>query len=72
MSELHAVAHKMVEKNKGILAADESTVTMTKRLESVKVESSSKNRLTFRHTLFSSEKMKTCICLLYTSPSPRD
>ena len=23
MSELHAVAHKMVEKNKGILAADE-------------------------------------------------
>ena len=27
MSELHVVAHKLVEKNKGILAADESTPT---------------------------------------------
>ena len=35
MSELHAVAHKMVEKGKGILAADESTGTMEKRLKSV-------------------------------------
>ena len=35
MSELHAVAHKMVEKNKGILAADESTPTCTKRFESI-------------------------------------
>ena len=30
MSKLHAVAHKMVEKGKGILAADESTPTCTK------------------------------------------
>ena len=35
MSELHAVAHKMVEKGKGILAADESTPTCTKRFESI-------------------------------------
>ena len=34
MSELHAVAHRMVEKGKGILAADESTPTCTKRFES--------------------------------------
>ena len=43
------------------MAADESTGTMTKRLENVNVESSTKNRLTFRHTLFSSEGMKSCI-----------
>ena len=34
MSELHAVANKMVKKGKGILAADESTPTCTKRFES--------------------------------------
>ena len=39
MSELHAVAHRMVEKGKGILAADESTPTCTKRFESIFTES---------------------------------
>ena len=33
MSELHAVAHKMVEKGKGILAADESTPTALNALK---------------------------------------
>ena len=61
MSSLNDIVLKIISSGKGILAADESTGTMTKRLESVKVESTSKNRLTFRHTLFSSEKMKTCI-----------
>ena len=46
---------------KGILAADESTATMTKRLESVKVHSDENNRLLFRQTLFSSLSMKECI-----------
>ena len=46
---------------KGILAADESTGTMTKRLQGVNVESNSENRLKFRHTLFSSKSMKTCV-----------
>jgi len=32
MSELHAIAHKMVEKGKGILAADESTPHVKKDL----------------------------------------
>ena len=35
MSELHAVANKMVKKGKGILAADESTPTCSKRFESI-------------------------------------
>jgi fructose-bisphosphate aldolase class I len=34
---------------------------MTKRLQGVNVESNSENRLKFRHTLFSSKSMKTCI-----------
>ena len=61
MSELNNIALKVIGKGKGILAADESTGTMTKRLNSVKVESSAESRLTFRETLFSSESMKTCI-----------
>ncbi len=61
MSELNNIALKIIGNGKGILAADESTGTMTKRLQSVNVESSSENRLKFRHTLFSSKSMKTCI-----------
>ena len=61
MSELKDIALKVIGNGKGILAADESTGTMTKRLDSVNVESSNQNRLIFRETLFSSESMKNCI-----------
>ena len=61
MSELNNIALKVIGKGKGILATDESTGTMTKRLDNVKIESSAQNRLMFRETLFSSESMKTCI-----------
>jgi len=61
MSELNEIALKIISAGKGILAADESTGTMTKRLEGVKVESNAKNRLLFRETLFSSSSMKDCI-----------
>jgi len=61
MSELNNIALKILSNGKGILAADESTGTMTKRLESVNVPSTSENRLLFRETLFSSESMKNCI-----------
>ena len=61
MSELNNIALKIIGKGKGILAADESTGTMTKRLEGVKVESSPENRLLFRETLFASDSMKDCI-----------
>ena len=61
MSELNKIALKILSNGKGILAADESTGTMTKRLESVNVPSSSENRLLFREILFSSESMKNCI-----------
>ncbi len=61
MSELNNIALTVIGNGKGILAADESTGTMTKRLDGVNVESTSKNRLIFRETLFSSESMKNCI-----------
>ena len=80
MSELNNIVNKILENGKGILAADESTGTMTKRLDGVGVPSTPENRLLFRETLFCSSEMKNCIggvilyddCLLYTSPSPRD
>ena len=61
MSELNNIALKILEKGKGILAADESTGTMTKRLEDVNITSTPKNRLLFRETLFSSSSMTKCI-----------
>ncbi len=61
MSELNNIALKIIGNGKGILAADESTGTMTKRLNSVRVESNAQNRLLFRETLFSSSSMKNCI-----------
>ena len=61
MSELNKIALKILSDGKGILAADESTATMTKRLESIKVQSNEHNRLIFRKTLFSSESIKSCI-----------
>jgi len=61
MSDLNNIALKILSNGKGILAADESTGTMTKRLEAVNVESTPENRLLFRETLFSSESMKKCI-----------
>ena len=61
MSELNKIALKILSNGKGILAADESNGTMTKRLESVKVPSSPENRLLFRKTLFSSDCMNDFI-----------
>ena len=61
MSELNKIAIEILNNGKGILAADESTGTMTKRLEGVNVPSTPENRLLFRETLFSSLGMKECI-----------
>ena len=61
MSELNKIALEILSNGKGILAADESTGTMTKRLDSVKVPSTPENRLLFRETLFSASSMSECI-----------
>tara|TARA_B100001173_G_scaffold25650_1_gene20189 strand:- start:31 stop:1041 length:1011 start_codon:yes stop_codon:yes gene_type:complete len=61
MTELNKIALKIISNGKGILAADESNSTMTKRLEAVNVSSTPEKRLAFRETLFLSESMKQCI-----------
>tara|TARA_B100000579_G_scaffold338717_1_gene290015 strand:- start:768 stop:1775 length:1008 start_codon:yes stop_codon:yes gene_type:complete len=61
MSELNNIALEILGNGKGILAADESTGTMTKRLDGVNVPSTPENRLLFRETLFSSSSMTNCI-----------
>jgi len=61
MSEIENIAKQILAKGKGILAADESTGTMTKRLSGVNVESTLESRLRFRETLFSADGMKNYI-----------
>ena len=61
MTELNNIALKILKNGKGILAADESTGTMTKRLDGVNVPSTPENRLLFRETLFSASGMSECI-----------
>ncbi len=61
MSELNNIALKILKNGKGILAADESTGTMTKRLDSVNVQSTPENRLLFRETLFCAASMSESI-----------
>jgi fructose-bisphosphate aldolase class I len=61
MTELNKIALKILSDGKGILAADESNGTMTKRLESVSIQSTPENRLLFRETLFTAESMRDCI-----------
>jgi fructose-bisphosphate aldolase class I len=50
--ELAATAHALVAKHRGILAADESTSTIGKRFDSIKLESTEENRRAYREMLF--------------------
>src|SRR5690242_13988731 len=54
-SELHETARALVAEGKGILAADESTGTIKKRLDSIGVESTEENRRAYRDLLFTTE-----------------
>ena len=65
MSELYSITKKIISQGKGILAADESTATMTKRLDNVNVKSSPENRLLFRGILFPLKVWKTYWSILY-------
>ena len=49
---LEAIARALVAPGKGILAADESTGTIEKRLKSIEVESTEENRRAYREMLF--------------------
>src|SRR5271154_1742808 len=51
-AERSAAARAMMAKNRGILAADESTSTIKKRFDSIKLESTEENRRAYREMLF--------------------
>jgi fructose-bisphosphate aldolase class I len=51
-SELEGIARAMVAPGRGILAADESTGTIKKRFDAIKVENTEENRRTYREMLF--------------------
>ena len=51
-SNLEAVARDLVAPGKGILAADESTPTIKKRFDSIRVESTEEKRRAYRDLLF--------------------
>ena len=50
--ELETTARALVAPGKGILAADESTGTMKKRLDGIQVESTEENRRAYRELMF--------------------
>jgi fructose-bisphosphate aldolase, class I len=59
LEQLSKVAHGMVVPGKGILAADESSGTIAKRFEAIKVQNTEENRRDYRELLFrSTEAMK--------------
>ena len=51
-TELARIANAMVAKNKGILAADESTSTIKKRFDAIKLDSTEEHRRLYRELLF--------------------
>src|SRR5436305_8573945 len=52
---LQSIAKKLVAPGKGILAADESTGTIEKRLKSINVPSTEENRRAYREVLFTTK-----------------
>src|SRR5258708_12680817 len=62
LADLNKVALAMVIPGKGILAADESSGTIKKRFDAIKVESTEENRRDYREMLFrSTEAMSSCV-----------
>jgi fructose-bisphosphate aldolase class I len=55
VQQLQSTAQTLVAEGKGILAADESTGTIKKRLESIGVESTEETRRAYRELLFTTE-----------------
>ena len=60
-NSLEKIAKDLVAPGKGVLAADESNGTMSKRLEAVGIEPSEENRRKYRVNLFSSENYEKAI-----------
>ncbi|HEX3396982.1 MAG TPA: class I fructose-bisphosphate aldolase [Steroidobacteraceae bacterium] len=61
IGDLNAIARGMAAKNRGILAADESTSTIKKRFDTIRLESTEENRRTYREMLFTAPGAKDYI-----------
>src|SRR5215211_8980754 len=61
MTDLETTARALVAEGKGILAADESDRTITKRFDSIDVESTEDNRRAYRELLFTTEGVEEYI-----------
>jgi fructose-bisphosphate aldolase class I len=61
ISTLHKTAKQLVSPGKGILAADESSSTIAKRLATIDVKSTIENRLKYRELLLSSPNIEKYI-----------
>ncbi|MEE2746024.1 MAG: class I fructose-bisphosphate aldolase [Pseudomonadota bacterium] len=74
IDNLASVAGKMVENNKGLLAADESTGTIAKRLDSIGVVSTEETRRDYRELLFSTKGLEEFIsgAILYDETLRQD
>ena len=59
LADLNKVARAMVAPGKGILAADESSGTIKKRFDAIKVESTEDNRRDYREMMFRSKDAMT-------------
>ena len=61
MENIKLIAQKMVSEGKGILAADESTPTCTKRFQALQIESTESTRKSYRSTLFTTKNLEKYI-----------
>ncbi len=61
LAELNKIANAMVADGKGILAADESSGTIKKRFDAIKVENIEANRRDYREFMFRAPAMKDYI-----------
>ncbi|MCC6788950.1 MAG: fructose-bisphosphate aldolase, partial [Hyphomonadaceae bacterium] len=55
LEALNKVADAMVQPGKGILAADESTGTMGKRMDAIGVDNTADNRRDYREMMFTAK-----------------
>jgi fructose-bisphosphate aldolase, class I len=56
-TDLEETAHALVAAGKGLLAADETPRTMTKRLDALRIESTSESRRTYREMFFTTSEI---------------
>lgn len=60
-TKIETTANELVAEGKGILAADESTTTIGKRFDKIKLTSNEENRRDYREMLFSTPDLAKCI-----------